>query len=94
LDTNTIAALEKLRAAGLLPVADADLLIESAGLQHALTQVLRIALDHTPEIDDATPGLKALLARAARAGSFADAQARLAELQAATREGFERLLSV
>ena len=46
----------------LLAVEDAQVLIASARLQHALTQVLRIALDQTPEIDEATPGLKALLA--------------------------------
>ena len=42
------AALDKLKAAGFLAPADADALIASAGLQHALTQVLRIALDETP----------------------------------------------
>jgi len=94
LDTNTHAALEKLREAGLLSVPDAEVLIASAGLQHALTQVLRIALDHTPEIEDASPGLKALLARAAQAGSFAQAQARLTDLQATTRGIFNRLLAV
>jgi glutamate-ammonia-ligase adenylyltransferase len=93
LDTNTIAALEKLRKQGLLAVRDADVLIAGAQLQHALTQVLRIALDHTLEIEDATPGLKALLARAAQAGSFAQAQARLADLQTATRAIFDRLLA-
>jgi len=93
LDTNTIMALEKLRDAGLLAVPDAEVLIASAQMQQALTQVLRIALDHTPDIEEATPGLKALLARAARAGSFADTQARLAELQAATRAIFHRLMA-
>jgi glutamate-ammonia-ligase adenylyltransferase len=93
LDTNTIAALEKLRAAGLLAVPDADVLIAGARLQHALTQVLRIALDQTPEIEEATPGLKALLARAAEAGSFAETQARLAEMQTAVRAVFNRLLA-
>ena len=92
LDTSTVGALEKLRRQGLLAVPDADLLIASARLQHSLTQVLRIALDETPVIEEATPGLKALLARAAEAGSFAQAQARLAELQAATREIFNRIM--
>ena len=93
LNTNTIGALETLREAGLLAVPDAEVLIASARLQDALTQVLRIALDHTPEIEDATPGLKAILARAAEAGSFAQAQARLANLQMATRAIFIRLLA-
>jgi len=93
LDTNTIAALERLRAAGFLGAADADVLIDAARLQHALTQVLRIALDETPNIEDATPGLKALLTRAAEAGSFAQAQMKLATLQTQVRDIFNRLLA-
>ena len=93
LDTNTIAALEKLRGAAFLAVPDADVLIASARLQHALTQVLRIALDETPTIEEATPGLKGLLTRAAEAGSFAEVQMRLARLQTQTRDIFSRLLA-
>jgi len=92
LDTNTVAALEKLRAAGLLAAGDADVLIAGARLQHALTQVLRIGLDQTLEIEEATPGLKALLARAAQAGSFAETQARLAQAQTAVRAIFNRVM--
>jgi glutamate-ammonia-ligase adenylyltransferase len=93
LNTNTVAALYNLKAAGFLAVADADALIASAELQHALTQVLRIALDETPNIEEATPGLKALLTRAAGESSFAAAQMRLARLQTQTREIFNRLLA-
>ena len=64
LDTNTIGALRRLRESGILAAADAARLIASARLQHALTQVLRIALDETPKIEGATPGLKALLPNA------------------------------
>jgi len=92
LSTNTIEALEKLQQAGFLAAPDANLLIASARLQESLTQVLRIALDETPVIEDATPGLKALLSRAAEAGSFAQTQRRLEESQAQTRAVFERLL--
>jgi glutamate-ammonia-ligase adenylyltransferase len=92
LDPNTVAALEKLKAAALLSAGDVDMLIVSARLQHALTQVLRIALDEPPQIEDAARGLKALLTRAAGAGSFAETQARLAELQATTRKVFLTLL--
>jgi glutamate-ammonia-ligase adenylyltransferase len=92
LDTNTVAALEKLRAAGFLADADAAVLIEAAGLQHALTQVLRVALDETPKMDEATPGLKALLAQAAGAADFVTLEARLFALQAAVRAIFDRLL--
>jgi glutamate-ammonia-ligase adenylyltransferase len=94
LDTNTVAALEKLRAAGFLPEGDAGVLIEAARLQHALTQVLRIALDETPDIEGSTPGLKALLTRAAEVGSFAQTQMKLARLQTQARDIFNRLLEV
>ena len=92
LDTNTIMALEKLRVAGFLSDDDGGVLIEAARLQHALTQVLRIALDETPNIEDATPGLKALLTRAAEAGSFAQTQINLARLQTEARDIFNRLM--
>jgi glutamate-ammonia-ligase adenylyltransferase len=93
LDTNTIAALAKLRAANFLSPADARVLTDAARLQHALTQVLRFALDETPNIEEATPGLKALLTRAADAGSFAQVQMKLARLQTETRDIFNRLLA-
>ena len=92
LDTNTVGALIMLKGAGALMAQDADVLLASARLQHALTQVLRIALDETPEIEQATPGLKALLTRAAEAGSFAETQKKLAEMQRATREIFDRVM--
>ena len=91
--TNTIEALGKLRQAKVLTQADADVLIASARLQHALTQVLRIALDETPVIEEATQGLKALLTKAAEAASFAETQRRLEELQSQTRAIFDRLMA-
>ncbi len=93
LDTNTIGALLMLKGTGALAADDADRLIASARLQHALTQVLRIALDETPKIEEATPGLKTLLTRAAEANSFAEVQQQLAERQGQTREIFNRLLA-
>jgi len=94
LNTNTVAALYNLKAAGFLDGADADALIASARLQHALTQVLRIALDETPKIEEATPGLKALLTRAAEWSSFDQVQVRLADVQAQTRAIFNRVMEV
>jgi glutamate-ammonia-ligase adenylyltransferase len=92
LDTNTIGALIMLKGAGVLPTEDADVLIASARLQHALTQVLRIALDETLKIEDATPGLKTLLTRSAEAGGFDETQSLLADLQEKTRAIFNRLM--
>jgi glutamate-ammonia-ligase adenylyltransferase len=86
LDPNTIAALGKLEAAGALASANAQTLISAAALEHALTQVLRIALDGTLEPNEATAGLKALLVRAANAKDIGDLEARLVAAQKAVRE--------
>jgi len=85
LDTNTIEALRKLKAAGALPAHQAAILIETASLEHALTQVLRIALEGTLEPADATRGLRTLLVRASGVEDFDALEARLADRQAAVR---------
>ncbi len=92
LDANTIAALRKLGASGVLSANDAQSLIDSASLQHALTQVLRIALDGTLDPATATPGLKGLLVRAAGCADFAQLETRLAQAQSDVRAIFERVL--
>jgi glutamate-ammonia-ligase adenylyltransferase len=81
LDTNTIEALKKLEAAGALAAGDARSLIDAAALEHALTQVLRIAVDGTLEPREATPGLRALLVHAAGVADFAALETRLATAQ-------------
>ena len=62
-------------------------------MEHALTQVLRIALDGTLEPKDATPGLKALLVRAGGTEDFGALEKRLFALQDKVREIFVRVLS-
>ena len=94
LDSNTIAAIERLTKAGRLPQPDAEALIDAAVLEQALSHVLRIALDATLDPATATPGLKALLVRAGDAKSFTELEERLANLQGAARDVFERLISV
>ena len=93
LDANTIAALNKLAAAGLLDGQDAALLLDAARVQQSLTQTVRIALDETLRPAEATPALKALLARAGDAPDFAALEKRLAVLQAGVRAVFLRLTS-
>jgi glutamate-ammonia-ligase adenylyltransferase len=93
LDSNTIAALEKLGGAGLLSAQDTKTLVAAAYLQHALTQTLRIALDGTLDPKTATPGLKGLLVRAAGVEDFAELETRLAETQSSVRKIYERVLS-
>jgi glutamate-ammonia-ligase adenylyltransferase len=92
LSTNTIAALGHLAKAGALGEIEAGALIAAAKLEHALTQALRIALDGPLDAETATPGLKALLARAGEAVDFAVLQKLLADLQASARQIFERVL--
>jgi glutamate-ammonia-ligase adenylyltransferase len=85
LDTNTIEALRKLEAAGRLAPERARTLVDAARLEHALTQVLRIALDGTLDPAHATSGLKSLLVRAADAGDFDVLETRLVDTQMAVR---------
>ncbi|HEX3755342.1 MAG TPA: bifunctional [glutamine synthetase] adenylyltransferase/[glutamine synthetase]-adenylyl-L-tyrosine phosphorylase [Rhizomicrobium sp.] len=92
LDPNTIAALGKLAEANCLDAGDAESLIAAARLEHALTQVLRIALDETLKPETATPGLKALLARAGGSPSFPDLEHHLAAVQRQARDIFHRLM--
>ena len=92
LSTNTIAALGHLAKAGALDEIDAEALIAAAKLEHALTQALRIALDGPLDAETATPGLKALLARAGEVKDFAVLQKLLADLQARARQIFERVM--
>jgi glutamate-ammonia-ligase adenylyltransferase len=91
LDTNTIGALTKIAGAGILAPADTSLLLEAAGLEQALTQTMRIALDETLKPEEATPALKSLLARAGGARDFAELEQRLTSVQAAVRAAFIRL---
>jgi len=92
LDTNTIAALNKVSSVGLLEADHAALLLEAAGLEQALTQTLRIALDETLQPEEATPALRALLARAGGATEFAALERHLARLQEAVRGIFSDLV--
>ncbi|HEY0283377.1 MAG TPA: bifunctional [glutamine synthetase] adenylyltransferase/[glutamine synthetase]-adenylyl-L-tyrosine phosphorylase [Rhizomicrobium sp.] len=94
LSTNTVAALKLLAKAGALGEIDAEALIAAAKLEHALTQALRIALDGPLDAAAATPGLKALLARAGEVSDFGVLQKLLADLQARARQISERILHI
>jgi [glutamine synthetase] adenylyltransferase / [glutamine synthetase]-adenylyl-L-tyrosine phosphorylase len=92
LDTGTIAALRNLEAAGALSPDRARELIDAAGLENALTQILRITLDGTLDPAAATPGLKALLVRAAGVADFEMLEQCLAEAQKSVREAYAATL--
>jgi len=89
---NTVEALQRLAKAGALTASDAASLIEAASLEGNLQQILRIALDATLDPASASPGLKALLARAGGTADFETLEAKLARAQADAREIFERVL--
>jgi glutamate-ammonia-ligase adenylyltransferase len=81
LRTNTVDAIAMLVQKGAMSGSDAKTLTEAASLEHALTQVLRIALDGPLENDKATPGLRSLLVRAGQAENFQMLEARLTDLE-------------
>jgi len=90
---NTIEALRKLAEAGAIDHGEAEALIATARLEHALTQVLRIAVDGPFKTDAASRGLKDLLARAGGMPDFAALEQRLMEAQAAARAIFDRVFA-
>jgi len=93
LDTNTVTALEKIAAAGILGDGDAHILLEGARLQTSLTQILRIALEETLEPGTASSGLKALLVHAGDAVNFVQLERELAARQDEVRAVFGRLMA-
>ena len=78
LNQNTVAALQNLQAAGLLPASAADALQPAAGLFNNLTQIVRLCLDGPFEPGKAPEGLKTLLAASGQAPDFARLEADLA----------------
>jgi glutamate-ammonia-ligase adenylyltransferase len=92
LDQNTVMALEKLKASGLLSPVAMETLVSAARLEHRLTQVLRIAVDGPFKPEAATRGLKGLLARSGDAPDFSALEGQLAETEARVREIFDRLV--
>jgi glutamate-ammonia-ligase adenylyltransferase len=78
LDQNTIEAYRRLRDAGVLAPAHAEVLIPATRLVHDLTQILRLCLEGRFDPATAPSGLKELLVRAGDAASFAELEARLA----------------
>ncbi|HEY1633014.1 MAG TPA: bifunctional [glutamine synthetase] adenylyltransferase/[glutamine synthetase]-adenylyl-L-tyrosine phosphorylase [Rhizomicrobium sp.] len=91
LDTSTMAALEKLATEGALSAGDAQTLLSTARIENALMQILRIAVEGTLAPEAASPGLKALLTRAAGARDFAGLETSLADAQQRVRAILERV---
>jgi glutamate-ammonia-ligase adenylyltransferase len=92
LDTNTLAALEKLAQAGVLDGADHAALKEAGLLYHRLTQVLRLCVDGAYDPEASLPALNHLVASAAESPGIPAAEALLAETQARVAGLFDRLV--
>ena len=92
LDQNTAGALSKLMQAGVITIADAEILVPAVRLYHTVTQVLRLCLDKPFVPEEAPRGLKDLLARASEMPDFATLEAMLKETLCTVRAAFDRLL--
>lgn len=91
-DANTIAALGKLAEYHAIGAADAQMLISTARIENALIQILRIAVEGTLQPEEASPGLKALLVRAAGSSDFEALENLLIASQSQIRKIFDRLV--
>ena len=91
--THTRDALAAIAAADLLPSATADMLVHAIGLNHNLTQVIRICVEGVFKPEEATPGLRSLLARAGDAPDFATLEADLTGSQHKVRAAFADIVT-
>ncbi len=92
LDTNTLAALEKLNRAGLLADGDHAALKRAGLLYHRITQMLRLCLDGPYDPGKSLPALNRLVANSAVAPDIRAAEALLADTQAEVALLFDRLV--
>ncbi len=92
LSQNTLASLHNLKSAGVLNSNQAEILIPAATLYQNLTQVLRLCLENPFNPDQASPGLKNLLARASGMSDFKNLERHLLETEDAIRQVYDRLV--
>jgi len=92
LDTSTVRTLEKAERLGVLAPQDAAVLRLAVRLFHDLTQILRLCLPASFDPQAASPGILALLARAADLPDFPTLSAHLTDTQRAVRASFIRIL--
>ena len=78
--------------AGLVPEAPARDLEAAWTLQQDLSQVLKLALPEAEDPSQEPEALRALLAKAGHAGSFAALTERLKTMKVAARKGYEAVL--
>ena len=92
LHPNTRTSLMRLAKSRLIPSQTGDQLAAAIELNHNLTQVLRVCLEGAFKPEEATMGLKALLARAGAAPDFATLESQLRDSQSQVREAFTALI--
>ncbi|MCL4766419.1 MAG: bifunctional [glutamine synthetase] adenylyltransferase/[glutamine synthetase]-adenylyl-L-tyrosine phosphorylase [Hyphomicrobiaceae bacterium] len=92
LDQNTVRALQKLDSEGLIPAGGGAILIPAARLLNDLTQIVRLCVDGPFRPEQASQGLKDLLARAADAPGFERLEADLRMTLAETASLFDRVV--
>ena len=90
--TETEPVLSAAARAGLLPAAEADILLPALRLYQSLTQILRLCVEGRFGPDSAPRGLLSLLAQSGELPDFATLDAHLRETERAVRQSFERLL--
>lgn len=93
LEQNTVEAYRKLRDAGVLSAAHAEVLIPAARLVHDLTQILRLCLEGPFDPATAPKGMKELLARAGDAESFSELEDRLRATLGAVARLFDEIIA-
>ena len=92
LNQNTAAAFKALENAGFLDASDAEILIPATTMFHNLTQILRLCLEKPFDREQASPGLRSLLARAGGAPNFNTLEKQLETTLDQVHAAFERLI--
>ncbi|MFO7297541.1 MAG: bifunctional [glutamine synthetase] adenylyltransferase/[glutamine synthetase]-adenylyl-L-tyrosine phosphorylase [Pseudomonadota bacterium] len=93
LDQNTLRALQKLDSKGLIPAGAGPTLIRASRLLNDLTQIVRLCVDGPFRPEQASQGLKDLLARAADAPSFHRLEADLRQMLEETASLFDKVIA-
>jgi glutamate-ammonia-ligase adenylyltransferase len=93
LDQNTLRALQKLDSQGLIPGQAGPILISAARLLNDLTQIVRLCVDGPFRPEQASQGLKNLLARTAEAPSFERLEAELRQVLAESASLFDEVVA-
>jgi len=89
---HTRTSLQEAGRSGAISAVESDDLVGALDLVLNLTQINRICIAGTLKPDEATIGLKALLARSAQAPDFAVLEAELASSQARVFELFQKII--